>query len=116
MRDEIRNNLRSRDPESTGEIPPSSAAQTAVGAIWQGGVPIGTGVSEQERARFHWTDEETGERMLVEVKGDGAFFANLAELGFEREEEPKLERSLGSGGAAGITSPCPHPLEDRRGA
>ncbi|MFT7669305.1 MAG: hypothetical protein ACI8X5_002005 [Planctomycetota bacterium] len=39
----------------------------------------------QASARFLWIDEESGDELAVEVKGNEAFFGELETLGFERQ-------------------------------
>lgn len=52
---------------------------------WGGFVSAGAGGGGAGPVRFAWIDEESGERLLVDVEGSEDFFLELEALGFERQ-------------------------------
>ena len=82
--------MTNKSRNEPGSLRPNGRETGMVGAIWQGSANT-PDTDTQGRARFLWTDLESGEKLVLEVQGDATFFRGLEELGFEREPERQAQ-------------------------
>lgn len=73
-----------------------SGESTATSTAFFGGEPTNANPcgnsAPRPSARFLWVDEESGDELTVEVRGDEAFFSELESIGFERQDGEAAQR------------------------
>ncbi|MAF67184.1 MAG: hypothetical protein CMJ84_16195 [Planctomycetes bacterium] len=73
------------EPDLSNRFEPRRANHTGNSLQRELRATVSAGSSETERkARFRWTDRETGARVLVEVGGSEEFLSALEACGFDR--------------------------------